>query len=182
MVRLLKPIFWISFLAATLVYVTMLTWTIPTITEAANGNLPFDMRPMGYSVENAKVFLNALTPDGRQLYLNTQQKLDTAYPMLMAITLGLGFYLLAPNAWKFGRWIGAVFSSAGALFDYIENCYVVKMLAWNGQTLEPELVQAASRVSILKSLCSTIAMLLFLAILARWLYRRWMAKNLAIKS
>jgi Ca2+/Na+ antiporter len=176
---LLKLVFWTCFLAAVIVYVTMLTWTLPAITKSAGGNLPFDLRPMGYDVDDAKMFLNALMPDGRQLYLNTQQKLDTAYPALMAITLGLGFYLLAPNTWKFGRWIGAVLSSAGALFDYTENHYVVRMLEWNAQTFEPELVQAASRVSILKSICTTIAILAFFVMLARWLYRRWTATRIA---
>lgn len=103
----LKLIFWICFTAAMIVYVTMLTWTIPAIKEAAGGIAPFDMRPMGYDASDAQAFLQALTPDGRQLYLGVQSQLDTFYPALMAISLGLGMYLLSPVRWKLGRWIGA---------------------------------------------------------------------------
>jgi hypothetical protein len=173
MALLLKLIFWGCFLAASVVYVTMLTWTLPAITKSAGGNLPFDLRPLGYSVEEAKIFLDTLAPDGRDLYLNVQHKLDSIYPALMAITLGLGTYLLSPITWKIGRWMGAVFSTLGAIFDYGENHLVASMLAWNTGFLDPELVQAASRASVLKSIFTTIAILMFFAMLARWLYRRW---------
>jgi hypothetical protein len=41
----LKQIFWISFIAAMIVYVAILTWTIPAISKAAGGITIFDMRP-----------------------------------------------------------------------------------------------------------------------------------------
>lgn len=169
----LKLIFWICFTAAMIVYVTMLTWTIPAIKEAAGGIAPFDMRPMGYDASDAQAFLQALTPDGRQLYLGVQSQLDTFYPALMAISLGLGMYLLSPVRWKLGRWIGAAFATAGAALDYLENHLVLEMLHWNTEVHAPELVQAASRVTVLKSICTTMAMTCFLAVLAGWLYGRW---------
>lgn len=174
----LKRIFWTCFLAAALIYVTMLTWTLPAITSAAGGNLPFDLRPMGYDLEDAKMFLQALTPDGRQLYLNVQHKLDTAYPALMAIALGLGSYLLAPPSWKFGRWIGAVASTVGAGFDFIENHYVANLLNQNVRTLDPELVQSASLASMVKSVSTSIAIFVLLATLGLWLYRHFKARNM----
>lgn len=174
----LKQIFWICFLAAALIYVIMLTWTLPAITSAAGGNLPFDLRSMGYDLEDARMFLQALTPDGRQLYLNVQHKLDTAYPALMAIALGLGSYLLAPLSWKFGRWIGAAVSAVGAGFDFIENYYVANMLNSTAQTLDPELVWSASRASMVKSVSTTIAIFILLALLGVWLYRYFKARNM----
>jgi hypothetical protein len=167
-----KHIFWICFIAAMIVYATMLAWTIPTITKAAGGNPLFDMRPFGYDAQDAQKFLRALTPDGRQLYISVQLKLDTLYPVLMAISLGLGAYLLSPVRWKLCRWTGAVFAAAGAGFDYLENHFVLEMLRWNTGAIAPDLIQAASRASVLKSVCTTIAITCLVATLAGWFYRR----------
>ena len=84
------------FLAGAGVYAAMLLWTLPAITEAAGGLMPFDMRPFGYTHTEAVNFLAALTPEGLSLYLGPQAWLDRAYPAL----LGLVWF------WSWRRWLG----------------------------------------------------------------------------
>ena len=97
--------FWLLFAVTLAVYATMLVWTLPAITAAAGGLAPFDMRPSGYSFDEAKAFLTALSPDGKALYLDAQHKLDAAYPALLAATLFFAIAALAPKSWGNWRWV-----------------------------------------------------------------------------
>ena len=99
------------FLAGAGVYAAMLLWTLPAITEAAGGLMPFDMRPFGYTHTEALNFLAALTPDGLALYLGPQAWLDRAYPALLGLFLAWSFLRLGPERcrvwfWSWRRWLG----------------------------------------------------------------------------
>ena len=67
----------------------MVLWSLPLISEMAGGGIPFDMRPGGYSFDDALVFLREITDAGRHFYLSTQHLLDMFYPTLLAITLAI---------------------------------------------------------------------------------------------
>ena len=115
-------------LIATVIYVLMITVTLAQI-EAISGQVPFDMRPHGYSPSDAATLLDALGADGREYYLSRQIPLDTMYPALLAVTLSSTF------CW-FGRrmpnkrlvHLGVAFAVGSALFDYIENLGIVTMI------------------------------------------------------
>ena len=81
----MRLIFWLMFLVMTGVYLVMALWAIPKIIADAGGLLAFDMRPLGYSFDEASAFLTALSSEGRAFYLNVQQMLDSAYPALFAV-------------------------------------------------------------------------------------------------
>jgi hypothetical protein len=149
----------------------MLTWTLPAITAEAGGAPPFDMRPFGYTAEEARAFLAALTESGRDLYLHVQHRLDMAYPALLASTLGLGILLLCPQ--QAGKWKWALVLAAipGSLFDYLENVLVARLLKSAPEFVDAELIAAASRATVLKSLFTTLAMIVLLVLFARWLYQ-----------
>lgn len=159
----MKRAFWLVFLAMAAVYATMLLWTLPTISAAAGGLAPFDMRPLGYSFEQARAFLAALTEEGRKLYLDVQHRLDLVYPLLLAATLVLGCLLLTSSMPL--RWLVIAPALLGMVFDYLENAAVADMLTAGHQQLTAELVAEASRWTLLKSLATTVAMLLVLALL-----------------
>jgi hypothetical protein len=90
----LKALFW-TLLAVTLgVYLVIVLWSLPRIAAEAGGIVPFDMRPAGYSLDDAKGFLTALSDSGRAFYLGTQHLLDLAYPALLGVTLAVGFVIL----------------------------------------------------------------------------------------
>ncbi len=152
------------------IYVTMITWTLPTIQAAAGGLPAFDMRPGGYDFAAAQTFLTALSQDGRDLYLGAQHRLDLIYPGLLALTLILGLRLVwAPRlATQF-----SIAACVAAVADYTENMLVGRMLRQTVDAVTPDMVASANWATLVKSAGDTIAMtaLLIGGLLA--LYRRF---------
>jgi hypothetical protein len=173
----LKPILLWGLVALTLaVYGTMLGWSLPTVSAAAGGLAPFDMRPGGYGFAEAQAFLVALTAAGAEFYRNVQQRLDLVYPGLMALTLGLAIATAAPKAIGRWRWLALPLAASVALFDYLENHAIANMLDAGAAALTPELVETASRWTVLKSAATTAAMVILLVLLlvkaTLWLVHR----------
>jgi hypothetical protein len=165
---MLKPLFWVSLLAAVGVYLTMILWTLPAITAAAGGLAPFDLRPLGYDLAEAQAFLRALPDQGRQLYLDVQQRLDIGYPALLMLVLGLGIALMSPPKFGNWKWLLALTSVPGSLFDYQENMLVRRILISPPDALDPALVAAASSATVLKSALSAISMSVLLVLCILW--------------
>lgn len=169
-----RGLFWLVFAATLGVYLVMLLWTLPAITAAAGGLVPFDLRPTGYSFDEARAFLAALTPEGTALYRTVQQRLDIAYPALLAATLVMAILLLAPAGLGRWRWFLAATALPGMVFDYLENAAVARMLDGGAAALTPEHAADASRWTLLKSAFSTLAFAVLLALIVLWLVRRFM--------
>jgi hypothetical protein len=148
----------------------MVLWSLPRISAAAGGAMPFDMRPFGYSFEEAKAFLAALSPDGAAFYLDVQHRLDLTYPALLAATLFFAIKALTPARFPIPGWVVGLIAIPGSVFDYLENVGVAAMLERGADGVTPALVARASLWTLLKSVFSTIAMivLLVLAIAAAW--------------
>ncbi len=145
--RIIKLIFWPVFVVTMGVYATMLVWSLPYISDAAGGLLPFDLRPSGYTFDEAKSFLAALPEDANSFYRHTQiAKLDTAYPALLAVTLFLAIGLLAQNWLKMWGWLVALVAIPGAVFDYMENANVRLMLFLGPDNINMEIVERASDI------------------------------------
>lgn len=151
--------FWLSFMAAAAIYLTMVLWAIPYIMGQANGQLPFDMRPFGYTLAEAKAFVGALSPEGRAFYLTTQQRLDVLYPTLLGLSLilGLQMTLRAPMSTIFG--VIALMATAA---DYFENYLVAGLLQTPPDQIDLATVNVASFLTMSKSLGHTAC---FLALL-----------------
>lgn len=90
----MRALYWSVLAAALLLYAVILLWSLPTISATAGGLATFDTRPAGYGFAEARTFLAALTPAGRDLYLSVQHRLDLVFPPLMALAL----------AWSTLRW------------------------------------------------------------------------------
>jgi hypothetical protein len=163
--------FWLLFAATLATYGAMLVWTLPAISAAAGGLAPFDMRPTGYSHDEARAFLMALSPEGKALYLDVQHKLDAAYPGLLAATLFFATAALAPKSWGLWRWVIALVAIPGAVFDYLENAAAAVMLLGGVDGLTEDTVAAASRWTTLKSWATTVAMTVLLVLLAAQAWR-----------
>ncbi len=141
------------------IYVLMINVTLAHI-EAVSGQVPFDMRPLGYGSTEAAALLDALGVQGRAYYLSHQIALDTVYPLLLCSTLiaticwfGQGM----PNK-KLARF-GIAFSVGSALFDYVENLGIAVMI-WRWPEVSAPLVYATSSATVLKSALTTLAVLL----------------------
>ena len=88
---LLRRLFWAALAIALAVYLVMIFWSLPRISEAAGGMTPFDLRPFGYDMGAARGFLAALGPEGTEFYREVQLTIDTLFPAALALSLGLGF-------------------------------------------------------------------------------------------
>lgn len=168
----MKTAFWISFAAAVAVYLGMVLWTLPAISQAAGGLVPFDMRPGGYSGDEARLFLAQLSDDGRALYLGTQHLLDSIYPALLGLTLVLAMLLVYPGA--AGK-IGAVLAVFAAGADYLENVAVTIILKVDLTLVSDAMVATASRWTLLKSGLSSVVFVALLLGVSRLVWRRWKA-------
>ncbi|MBL1436708.1 MAG: hypothetical protein COB08_010995 [Rhodobacteraceae bacterium] len=141
-------------------YAIMLVYSTPTLLSAAEGLLPFDMRVMGYSVEDATQYVTTITPEGRLFYLEIQQMLDTFFPTLLALSLMVALFRLAPKLP-----VLYLFPVAGALFDYYENAAVAQILLTNAP--DQGLVEMASLLTGLKFASISISVLAIL-----WFWRK----------
>lgn len=158
-------------LAAAGFYLLMIFVTLAHI-ETLSGIRPFDMRPGGYSTEQANSLLAALGPSGRRYYLMRQLPLDLAYPALMALTLVSLFKWLRSQEVNYRLvHIGIWFSIWAALADYLENVGICLMiLSW--PEISANTVLAASVASTVKSGLTTAAVLTVLLGVGFWAFKR----------
>jgi hypothetical protein len=174
--RWVKWVFWASLLMGGALYAVMIVWSLPFVQMQAGGLVPFDLRPGGYTAEEARVFVERLSADGKSFYLNVQHRLDFFYPILLAVTLGTGMVLLAPPRWHARRWYFLALAAPGMFFDLAENHYVATMLRAPNGTFDLPAAESASAATLAKSVTTTVAMIAFLALLGAWVWRRWKSK------
>jgi hypothetical protein len=174
--------FVLGLLAVSIVlWAAMVFGTLAHLSAAAEGAQPFDLRPGGYSVGEARALLTMLGDAGRAYYADVQLALDTIYPATYALSRALAIWWLtmpgrlraAPLALAI-RWILLVPPVAAAGFDYWENSLIGKMLA-AGPAVSDAVVQVASMTTQLKSVAgavSELTMLIFAAVVfVRWRWR-----------
>lgn len=154
--------YWVLVAAMVTNYLIMLLWSLPLVSETAGGGVPFDMRPGGYSFDDARVFLTAISDAGRDFYLNTQQLLDVFYPTLFAITVAIALVHLMPRYWG---WTLAALAIAAGVFDHLENSAVAVMLRVEADALTESMVLTANNWSLAKSISTTIVLVALLAVL-----------------
>jgi hypothetical protein len=136
----------------------MITVTLAHI-QSVSGQVPFDMRPLGYGPQDAVALLEGLGAEGRNYYLSHQILLDTAYPALLALTLVsvMRWFGKSIPSHRFVR-MGIVLSVGAALCDYSENlCIVAMILSW--PDLSASLVYVSSVATIAKSVLTTAAVM-----------------------
>ncbi|MEN8832504.1 MAG: hypothetical protein ABF285_13690 [Pacificibacter sp.] len=149
-------------LALTL-YGLMMFGPLRTLTDLA-AVPPFDLRPMGYSFDDARDLMNALGQRGRDIYMYQQLVLDTFYPMALAVASVLTLRRFSDRAKANGHSrrvllckVAACVAITAAGFDYIENILIAAIL------IEPDaissfLVTAASTATRVKSLATTFSL------------------------
>ena len=143
------------------VYLGILFYSIPKVLTSAPEMKLFDVSPSGYTTEYAISLLNAIGPEGRDLYLSLQLPLDFIYPGLFIISWPLVFaWFLKKNYSLESKVYYALYIPILAgLFDYAENVLII-MLLKTYPDLGSGLVSAASLATIIKSILSSIFMTL----------------------
>ncbi len=164
---------WAFFILAMAVYLTVIMWSLPHLQQAAGGRVAFDLLPMGYQPVEARALVAALGVEGRAYYLNVQHRLDTAYPVLLAVVLTLAFRLLV-KGWL--AWALTAIAVLAAAFDYLENMSVAVLLRAGPDMMTDAMVENASRWTRLKSAAASMAFIALVVLFLRagwnWLRRR----------
>lgn len=161
------------FILTQIVYVFMLTVTIPHVRGYADDMELFDLRPTGYSADYAHDLLDALGEEGRHAYLVRQLPADAIYPALFAVSYALLLTLLFRYGFRSSgsiQHLNGVPVLAG-LLDYLENIGIGLMLA-RFPDFSPWLAGVTSLLSIAKSVATTLTFTLVLigvvAAIVRW--------------
>jgi len=146
-------------------YLAMVIWTLPTIAREAGGLVPFDMRPLGYSADEAAAFLAALSEKGLAVYRGPQRLLDALFPAALAASSVWAAVLLWGGVSRWGIVLLAVVAAAA---DYTENFLVARLLGG----FDGGLAGAASLATVVKSGASTLVYTALLIGLLRLIWRR----------
>jgi hypothetical protein len=160
----------------------MVFGTLPYLRRTAGGLEPFDLRPFGYTPEEARALLYALSEIGRAYYADVQLQLDTAFPALYALSRGLLLlWVTAPGRTAerplpfSARLALLALPLATATFDYFENEGIAAMLAAGPQAGD-DLIEQASLWTRAKSLAGLATELVCVSLAAiaymRWRHRR----------
>ena len=176
----LWKLYWLVVVATLGVYAVMLGWSLPFLTTAASGLLPFDMRPMGYTPPQGRDFLAALFVEGpaaRDFYIGTQHRLDLAFPALVGISLAVPLINLSRGWPWILRWVLVMMPWLGAGFDYAENAMVGGMLRALPDLPSDKILTAASQITVMKSGLITVSILVLLALLALAAVKKFRAKR-----
>jgi hypothetical protein len=160
----------------------MVFWPLDYLRHLAGGLEPFDLRPFGYSVEEARAFLYAISEIGRDYYMNVQLQLDTIYPATYALSRGLLLWWLTQPGRVADRPLPVavrvtlvILPLLTATLDYLENDGIAAMLR-AGPQVDADIVAQASFWTKAKSLVELateiIAVCLLLFVFGRWQHRR----------
>jgi len=180
--RLVAAVLVVSFV----LWAVMVFGTLAHLAGIAEGADPFDLRPLGYGVGEARAFLKLLGDAGRAYYAHVQLTLDTIYPATYAVSRGLLLWWLTspgrlggrqwPLLWRVAVLVPPVLTAG---FDYLENARIAAMLAI-GPQVAAELVAAASLATQIKSVMGLMteltATVLAAIAVVRWLRRRTPAR------
>jgi len=157
------------FILTNIVYVIMLTFTIPTVMSFSGGIKLMDMMPTGYTAEYVNSLLNALGEQGRHAYLFKQIPVDMIYPLLFGISncLILAYFLNKIGKLESPYFYLCYLPLFAGLFDYFENIGIISILnsfPHNSVILS----QTTSVFTVIKSFLTTIYFISLILILIRF--------------
>ncbi|WP_204113419.1 hypothetical protein [Shimia biformata] len=129
------------------------------------GMKPFDLRPMGYSFDEAQALLRGLDAEAIALYGGLLRRIDTAFPVLLALWLGAMTWWgsVGLNTWS--RVILLVVPASYAIMDLAENALIGTMLRLGPDAITPDLVSRASSYTISKYVTVSVAFVVMIAMI-----------------
>lgn len=160
----------VLFILTNIIYLFMLTVTIPRVVFFSGGMKLLDMMPTGYDHEYVNKLMYALGEQGRAAYLFNQIPVDMIYPFLFGVSncLLMAYILNKLNRLEGYAFYCCLLPLCSGIFDYAENTGIITML-----NIYPDngsgLTQVTNVFSILKSSCTTVyfvALIVWLVLLA----------------
>lgn len=138
------------------VYAYLALYLGSRLTALAGGQLPFDLRVMGYSLGEARGYLRALPPAGYALAQGPMLWADTVFPLLFGLTLA---WWMRPFAGLFGM-VCVLAAMSYVALDWGENAIVQAMLTAGPDWVRPLDVMRASTFTIAKFAALALALVL----------------------
>jgi hypothetical protein len=172
----------VAMIVSLAIWAFMVFSTLAYLRRISAGLEPFDLRPFGYDVGEARAFLTALSQIGRDYYRDIQLSVDNAYPFTYALSRALLLlWLTIPGRLTdravpiLARAALAALPIATAACDYVENDAIAKMLI-AGPQVDAETVAWASFWTQAKSfgvlVTDGLAVILGVTVFHRWWQRR----------
>jgi len=154
------------FILTNVVYIFMLTVTIPKTTEFSNGMKLLDMMPTGYDLNYVSELFTSLGENGRLTYLTNQIPVDMIYPLLFGLSycLLLGFFLKKLKKLNSPCVYLCVIPIIAGIADYLENIGIITMLK-NYPELKETAVYTTNIFSVIKSISTSVFFIALIVIL-----------------
>jgi hypothetical protein len=162
---MIRAINWGLPLLTLAVYVYLAFYLGGQLIDLADGQLPFDLRIMGYSLGEARGYLRALQPSGFALAQGPVYWTDTLFPVLIGLTL---LWWMRPFAGVFGM-VCVMAAMTCVALDWGENAAIQAILEAGPDWVSPVDVQRASTFTVAKF----VALGLAFALAGRQSWRRW---------
>lgn len=166
-------------------FALMVFGTLAHLAEMAEGAEPFDLRPLGYGLGDARNLLQLLGEEGRAYYATAQLALDSIFPATYALSRVLVLWWLTtpsriamPRGWRVAMLVLPL-SATG--FDYFENARIAAMLV-RGAAVDPALVASASFATQAKFVLAVLTDALAAVLALRMLWRRRRARQTASRG
>ena len=157
------------FIVTSLVYLVMLTVTIPKVASYADGLRILDMMPTGYDLAYVEQLFGSLGLKGREGYLFYQLPLDMIYPFLFGFSysLLLVYFLRKLDKFESPLLYFCILPLVAAVADYAENIGILNLLL-NYPELSGTAVMRTNIFTLIKSVTSTIYFMVLMAVFIWW--------------
>lgn len=167
-----RSLYWLLLATTVGFFVVLSFWYVPKLTVVVNGAVlrPFDLLLFGYTPQDAKLYLSALSPEQIEMYKDQMLAIDRIFPVLYASTWIIALSKVNKGVWG---WVFSVAILAGAVFDYLENAAFTQMLITDPASLADSVVINASHWTVLKFISFSICIFGFLILLFLSLYDRF---------
>ena len=154
------------FILTNVVYLFMLTVTIPKTMEFSNGMKLLDMMPTGFDLNYVSELFSYLGENGRETYLTSQIPVDMIYPLLFGLSycLLLGYFLKKLNKLTSPYLYLCLLPVIAGISDYLENIGIIVMLN-NYPDLTETTVNVTNIFTVLKSISTSIFFITLIVIL-----------------
>jgi len=148
-------------------YVVLVWILIFQIKPHAGGNLPLDLRLLGYTPDDARAFLHHLDPMGRIIYQNQVRWVDTVFPVLLAFVLGRLTFLTSSQFHLWSRVVLLVPVAGYVVMDLCENALIQELLRSGMVDFSQETARLASQFTTTKFVLLSVSIALVLWLVAR---------------
>lgn len=135
-----RAIRWLVPLAALAVWLHLVLVLLPQLATLSAQGTPFDLRPFGYSIAEARAYVAQLSPAGLALYLGPVRLDDSIFPILLMVALML------PLRGRGQAWF--LPALAYGLADLGENIAVARILRAGSEMAASDVLTASTLTEV----------------------------------